>query len=605
MKSKAKFVLLSLVMIGSLYGLNAFYNGEDYIKVRTPPITGFQAAETGERCQTSTGEVICILNNKNYGRNLGGCRLYCRADSGSVSNGGNTIQPGNSNPAQSDDKTAGANLVVRLIDPPSRMFKGDEYRVNVRISNVGDESTSENEKPGKNGFLTSLKLLDGNGGLKAEIGNPMPVGRLSAGDSVTETFTWTPTESLSEGVYEYNAEVDIDNRITETNENDNLEDDYRVSISSRTARDGPDLTIDIISVTDESGNPVTELVTNRKYYVNTVIKNVGNEKISKWFVSTIRHSRGSVSGTCRYSQFGPAELNRLDRLSWNCHWTVPDSLQEGAYDLIANVDTQRQIEESDEHNRVLERIRIRKATSSNLAVHSASAVPGNNNRWNVETVFKNEGETKKEIKGFIRIEARILKGSSVVCKDEHFIYDDVMPGGSVSRTLQFADRAEGCILDRGQHVLEIYLEGKRLYRRAFDSGGGSLQCPSASGRIVLGHRTESGLYCHESGVLKAQKTNGQACTNSYECRSNLCLSGKCVGSCTYRRGNDELVAPAGVRIGQTQYCSADNRVHSLKSDGNECEGHYQCRSGICFDRVCISETAIKRSLCQNGDRRFC
>ena len=603
MKSNIKLVLLFLVMMASLYGLNAFTNGEGYVKVRTSPITGLQTAETGELCQTSTGEAICVLNNKNYGRKLGTCRLYCRADkihSSRVPSGGSATQPG----ASSSDVSR-ANLAVRLVDPPSMMFKGEEYRINVKISNYGDGSTSENERD-ERGFWVFLKLLDGS--REMEIGEEF-VGRLSAGDSVRKTFIWNPPESFSEGDYEYHAEVDVRDNVIETNEGDNVDDNDEVSIESRTVRDGPDLTIDIIKVTDEGGNTVTELVTSRKYYVHTVIRNEGNENIPSFtgFRASISHSKGSISGSGPHSWFGYSEISKLNReneLLWTDYWTVPDSFQEGDYDLVASVDTQRKINESDEQNRVLKRISIRKATSSEVVVSSASALPGNGNRWKVEAVFKNEGETAKEVRGFIKIKARILKGSRVVCEDDHSIDGDIESGESVNRLLQFEYRG-GCFLDGGQHVLEIYLEGKQLYRRAFDSGGGSLQCPSVDGRIVLGHRTEGGLYCHKSGVLKAQETNGKPCVNSYECRSNLCLSGKCVGGCTYGRGDDESTVPAGVRIGGSRYCSADNRVHYLESDGSRCEEHYQCSSGVCFDRVCISESVIKNALCRSGNQKFC
>ncbi len=101
---------------------------------------------------------------------------------------------------------------------------------------------------------------------------------------------------------------------------------------------------------------------------------------------------------------------------------------------------------------------------------------------------------------------------------------------------------------------------------------------------VIGHRT-SNEYCSESGDILTQKERGLSCVQNYECDSNICIKGSCIGLSLW----DKILSFFGLLdlfddcsseddCGRRYTCSNDR---CLLKTGESCDYDSMCASGYC------------------------
>lgn len=89
---------------------------------------------------------------------------------------------------------------------------------------------------------------------------------------------------------------------------------------------------------------------------------------------------------------------------------------------------------------------------------------------------------------------------------------------------------------------------------------------------VIGYRT-SRDYCSESGEFVYQKNETSSCSQSYECDSNICVSGGCVSVTFWENFTNWFKRLFGSKLENGEICTKDS----------------QCESEYCYDNVCSEE----------------
>lgn len=155
---------------------------------------------------------------------------------------------------------------------------------------------------------------------------------LEAGGSKTLTYTCTAPSGSSGSSIDFLAYADCDDVVNESNENNNKAE-TRVSVNAVL----PDLTIE--SVTPESGS----VRQGESVSISVVVGNRGNKDVADSDVKLV--IGGRVVGTKPVESL-PAGGNRTIAFSY----TAPDDAPAGVLDIVATVDPDNRIRESNETN---------------------------------------------------------------------------------------------------------------------------------------------------------------------------------------------------------------------------------------------------------------
>ncbi len=324
-----------------------------------------------------------------------------------------------------------------------------------------------------------------------------------------------------------------------------------------------DLVVEVAEVMDVNGNPVAELFAGVDYRVKVVVKNQGGGKlpVGSAFYTLLYLDAGAANRRVRVDSYAlsSVDFNQNQKAELVSTWKVPETLQAGEYELLAIADTQSVITEMKEDNNEHRKpVTIKEGGGGNLAVEKVEAVPRAGNVFDVKATVKNDGRKRVYIGDkqqatesgvgvitFVRVDAVIKKGGSVVCSGNGFIYDSLEAGASVDVQVYIKKGSGQCALERkNNYAIEVAVdsngiieaskddnEGKAYYAFGFDS---ALKCPGTVGKdIPFGFR-QGNTYC-EDGKLVAQKSGGQSCSNSFECLSNVCAAGECIESSAFKK----------------------------------------------------------------------
>lgn len=113
----------------------------------------------------------------------------------------------------------------------------------------------------------------------------------------------------------------------------------------------------------------------------------------------------------------------------------------------------------------------------------------------------------------------------------------------------------------------------------------------------FGYRFEN-QFCGEYLITKTIKRTkfinqskiGENCSNHFECETNLCINNICTDG-------RELISgcflfgkyyPFGYR--ESGLFCLNGQFEKFKTEGKSCSNHFECKSNLCFDNICVSET---------------
>lgn len=205
------------------------------------------------------------------------------------------------------------DLVTTALNVPNKVVANQSYNVETTINNGGLDDAGE--------FL--VKLYDN----EQEVGSQI-INSLSAGASTTINFNWTPSTS---GSHNLNVIIDVLNQVNEANETNN---EFNTSVTVEKQR--ADLVATGLTVPDDP-----EL--NTTYQINATIKNSGLASAGSFVVKLYDGSNLIESKTV--TSLGTNKTTTLN-FSWK-----PSST--GTHTLKIVVDTENQVDESDETNNEL------------------------------------------------------------------------------------------------------------------------------------------------------------------------------------------------------------------------------------------------------------
>lgn len=155
-------------------------------------------------------------------------------------------------------------------------------------------------------------------------------------------------------------------------------------------------------------------------------------------------------------------------------------------------------------------------------------------------------------------------------------------------------------------------ENGRICTRSCDASRVDIGCPQ-------------GLFCQQTngcnGIcapVVAERTLGESCSSSGECRSRLCAGAVCVAPCERGDGNCFAgEACQGIAEGACGYCVNEGSVGGPRANGENCGSNSDCESGLCFeedglsycsescesDRDCGDAFHCRSNMCIRGPRQ--
>jgi hypothetical protein len=143
----------------------------------------------------------------------------------------------------------------------------------------------------------------------------------------------------------------------------------------------------------------------------------------------------------------------------------------------------------------------------------------------------------------------------------------------------------------GKHY--SYLKFEKLDTPSlFENESSCFGCLINNTCLPAGYRT-NGKYCSQNNTLVNQSDYNKSCENNHECKSNLCVLGKCGGE---QKQNEDCVGCffeskcySFNHIKNEKYCDKSGGFKEQKNIGESCENNFQCKSSACSLGKCIEQ----------------
>ncbi len=119
-------------------------------------------------------------------------------------------------------------------------------------------------------------------------------------------------------------------------------------------------------------------------------------------------------------------------------------------------------------------------------------------------------------------------------------------------------------------------------------------CESDGNCIPIGTRLD-GKFCSLDNILIDFKQKEEECSNDYECESTNCYNSICKPICSGCLNSDNVCLPYGSRI-ETNYCGLNGIFYMQKIEEEECSNSFECKSGVCVNDECVSQGLIQKVL---------
>ena len=477
-----------------------------------------------------------------------------------------------------------ADLIVEIIRAPDEVITGNGYRIIARVRNAGRNGTLESSRSGSP-FRVILQLVDaGNSRTRFFLGERL-VARLDPGRRSDLTFVWNDVPELTGRRYRFEAVVDTQDKIDESDEGNNV---HSIPVTVREREPGNSVTTESLCVEESgraictTGNPKSDFgsdsreclrrcrpeplaegidlivdvilpdkaVIYESYNLTVRVTNIGSQRAYRDFRTFVVHKSPAWQNP-RYANetvirgLGP---DKTVEIKFPRYSTTPSILE-----YTAHVDADNYIDEANEENNN-DTARMQIVTlAADLVTTNAVPVPSENNEFRVSTTIKNQGNVRlsrhAEVRAVINSSGESIPRT--LCAGASIMRSALQPGKSGRSVTYLRKTANGrdCLLGKGKYTLVVTV-GEDKYTKDFSFGAdpetSALVCPALDdvspygfAAKPVGFRSVPDLYCDLTGVLSQQKNIRSPCDNSFECKSNLCAAGVCVNEA---RLNEALAA---------------------------------------------------------------
>lgn len=236
------------------------------------------------------------------------------------------------------------------------------------------------------------------------------------------------------------------------------------------------------------------------------------------------------------------------------------------------------------------------------------------------------------LKSFIR---NIYREEEVTCSDLDKL--NYYNKGKIKLTLKSGEviksQKDACCVncmtapsEEGPYVSEYYCDGNKIQREIYECplGCDNGRCEGeieyveeeepiavpepdeVEKKIFICGACELDGLCYPIGFRKGQefcigkefadqKDDEAQCSNSYECKSNICERNQCGKYCDGCKDSNKNCYPFGTRI-DNKYCNLNKEFAAQKLNEGSCNNNYECVSNLCVNSKCIEPSFLQKIL---------
>ena len=232
-----------------------------------------------------------------------------------------------------------ADLVPTTFSGPSSAMSGDQVGIDWRIDNEGDDSTGWFYWEAYISTDPSITTSD------TKLGSSQQVSSVNAGSYRTGTYNVNLPSSISSGTYYFGIIIDSTNRVDEGDETNNILTGNQISISD------PDYDLEASSI---SLTGISSVCLGGTFDLSVSVTNLGNDYAGFHYYTVMLSLSNTVSSIYSGTNLGSAYgYSGVAYYTDSAQATVPTSMAPGTYYVGLIVDSQNNVDETDENNNIV------------------------------------------------------------------------------------------------------------------------------------------------------------------------------------------------------------------------------------------------------------